>query len=48
MAHEMVFASRDKDAADLAERICRLLQVTARYLGIKPLQHPIDPSGLER
>jgi hypothetical protein len=48
MAHEMVIASRDKDAVDLAERICRLLQVTARYLGIHPLQHPIHPSGSEQ
>ena len=47
MAHEMVFASHDKDAVDLAARICRLLQVTALYLGIKPLQHPKASSGLE-
>ena len=48
MAHEMVIASRDKDAVDLAAHICRLLQVTAGYLGIQPLQHPIHPSGSEQ
>ena len=48
MAHETVIASRDKDAVDLAAHICRLLQVTAGYLGIHPLHHPIHPSGSEQ
>ena len=48
MAHEMVIASRDKDAVDVAARICRLLQVTAGYLGVHPLQHPIHRSGSEQ
>ena len=43
MAHELISASRDKDASDAAARIRRLLQVTARYLGIDPLPYPKAP-----
>ena len=47
MAHQSVSVSIDEDASDLAARICRLLQVTARYLGVDPLPQPPVPARLE-
>ena len=45
MAHEIVSVSvpSDQGAFDLAARICRLLQVTARYLGVAPLPQAPAP-----
>lgn len=43
MAHEIVSVVSDQDASDLAARICCLLQVTARYLGVAPLPQAPAP-----
>ena len=43
MAHEFVSVSSAQGASELAARICRLLQVTAQYLGIDPLPQPTLP-----
>ena len=47
MAHEIAFVSAsvssNQGAFDLAARICRLLQVTARYLGVAPLPQAPAP-----
>ena len=48
MAHQSVSVSIEQDASDLAALICRLLQVTARYLGVDALSKPPIPRSAEK
>ena len=48
MAHQSVSVSIEQDASDMAARVCRLLEVTARYLGIDTPSQPPMPRQAEQ